>query len=107
MECSNCLEEKPASSFNAESFSPDVCFHCRVSSVSWANPLKSAQGDDAWRHDTIKDFQRRQVAEAKENGLDPIPAWHNTNTGTTAAGMKKIQEAHKKQAATKGSTLAV
>lgn len=91
MMCTTCREEKPASSFNAESFTPDVCFRCRVSSIGFANPLKSAQGDDAWRHDTIKAFQRRQIAEAAENGYEAVPAWHKTNTGPSPAGLKKLQ----------------
>ena len=91
MICSNCLDHKPASSFNAESFTPDVCFRCRVSSVGFTNPLKAASGEDAWRHDTLKDFGRRQVAEAAENGLEAIPAWHNTNTGPAPSTLKKMQ----------------
>lgn len=81
MICTSCQEEKPASSFNAESFTPDVCFRCRVSSVGFTNPIKSGQGEDQWRHSSIRESVRKSVAEAKANGLDPVPK--NTAGGYT------------------------
>lgn len=73
MICEDCGETKPASSFNAESFSPTTCFKCRVSSVSFGNPIKSGQGADQWRHTTIRESVRKDVADARANGLDPVP----------------------------------
>lgn len=73
MICSNCGENKPASKFNKDSFSPTMCFRCRVSGVAFTNPVKSGQGADVWRHDTLKEFGRRTVEEGRKNGLDPVP----------------------------------
>lgn len=73
MICEHCGENKPASAFNPESFSPTTCFRCRVSGVSFANPIKSGQGEDQWRHSTIRESVRQQVSEARANGLDPVP----------------------------------
>lgn len=73
MRCEDCGEERPESSFNAESFSPMTCFRCRVRGIGFTNPIKSGQGDDQWRHSTIRESARIQVAEAKSNGLDPVP----------------------------------
>ena len=95
MICSNCRTDQPASRFNPDSFSSDVCFRCRVSSVAWTNPIKSGQGEDQWRHSTLAESARNIVKEGRENGLDPIPVG-NVSTGTTAGGMKRLQEAHKK-----------
>ena len=92
--CTTCLEEKPDSKFNAECFTPDVCFRCRVSGVAFTNPIKSGQGDDQWRHSTIAEHNREIVTEGRKNGLDPVPVG-NVSTGTTAGGMKRLQDAHK------------
>lgn len=73
MVCDTCGIDKDVSKFNVESFSPDTCFSCRVRGVSFANPIKSAQGEDQWRHSTIAEFGRNQVAEAAENGLEAVP----------------------------------
>lgn len=73
MICSNCQRNLPADKFNPDCHTPDVCFRCRVSSISYTNPIKSGQGDDMWRHDTIRGSVRRQVDEARANGLDPVP----------------------------------
>lgn len=92
MECDNCSRSLPISKFDLTGRDPETCFRCRVESISFTNPIKSGQGDDAWRHDTIRGFQRRQIQEAADNNLEAIPAWHTTGTGTTAGSMKRLSD---------------
>lgn len=92
MECVDCGKEKPASSFNAESFSPKTCFRCRVSGVSFTNPIKTGQGEDQWRHSTIKESNRLQIKEAKDNGLDPVPAKSAGGYTPSAKQLDKLKQ---------------
>jgi len=80
MRCEDCGEDKPASSFNAESFSPTTCFRCRVQGVAFTNPIKSGQGVDQWRHTTIAEHNRTQIAEAMANGLERPEPKHTSST---------------------------
>ena len=93
MICDTCGIEKDADKFNPESFSPGTCFRCRVSGISMTNPIKTGQGEDQWRHSTIREFCRNQVAEAASNGLEAVPV--NTAGGYTPTKkqMDKIAKA--------------
>lgn len=92
IECDNCGRELPIGKFDLSGRDPGTCFKCRVSTISFTNPIKTGQGDDAWRHDTIRDYQRRKVAEAAEQGHEAIPAWHTTGTGTTSGSMQRLSD---------------
>jgi hypothetical protein len=95
MICTECGKDKDTKSFNPECGSPTVCFRCRVTSVG----IGFNGNREFFHNDTVKAFQERTVREGRANGLDPIPAWHNTNTGPTPGGLKKLKETHKKLAA--------
>lgn len=99
MTCDTCGRTLGKDRFNPDCQTPLTCFGCRVRTVN----IGFGGHREFFHNDTIKSFQERQVAEAKSNGLNPIPAWHNTNTGTTSGGMKKLQQAHKELADSKGS----
>lgn len=93
IECNTCGRPKPESNYNPESFSPDTCFKCRVRGVAFTNPIKTGQGEDQWRHSTIAEACRNQVAEAASNGLEAVPV--NTAGGYTPTKkqMDKIAKA--------------
>jgi hypothetical protein len=103
MICNSCGKDKATSQFNLDGPSPDICFKCRLSSVS----IGFGGHREFFHNDTVKAFQERQVAEGRANGLDPIPAWHNTNTGTTAGGMERLKKHHKNLAESKGTKNAI
>lgn len=93
MKCDTCETEKPDSAFNAESFSPLTCFKCRTQGVSFTNPIKSGQGEDQWRHSTVSESVRTQVAEAKSNGLEPVPKHTAGGYTPSAKQLDKIKKA--------------
>lgn len=55
-------------------------------------PAKSADAD-SWRHDTIRDSNRRTVEEARANGLDPVPVHTAAHAGLNAKQEAKIKKA--------------
>lgn len=90
MICDTCGKEKDLGQFNLGGPSPETCFKCRVSSVS----VGFGGNREFFHNDTLKGFQERTVKEGRANGLDPVPAWHTTGTGTTAGGMARLKKAH-------------
>lgn len=72
--CTDCGNEAPISRFNAESFSPTVCFKCRVSGVSIGfGGYKSSFHGDGLVGGTIASDNRNTVAEGLAQGHDPVP----------------------------------
>ena len=88
MICSECGKEKDTGSFNPECSSPTVCFRCRVSSVQ----IGFGGYQDQFHEGTNAERQRTAIKEAKDNGHDPVPAWTNTYTGSTAGSHKKLAD---------------
>ena len=91
--CDTCHTAKPESQFRADCFSPNTCFSCRVNGISFTNPIKTGQGEDQWRHSTIAEYCRNQVAEAAENGLEAVPVKTAGGYAPSAKQMSKIKEA--------------
>ena len=74
MVCSDCGNEAPLSKFNAESFSPTVCFKCRVSGVSIGfGGYRSAFHGDGLVGGTIASDVKNTIAEGRALGHDPVP----------------------------------
>lgn len=93
VECTSCNELWPEDRFNRDCSSPDWCFRCRSKTLQVA----FAGGREMFHGQTTKEFNEQQVAEARKNGLDPVPidtggAW---NAGS-ASSLKKIGEVSKK-----------
>jgi len=74
MICSECQREVSQDRFNPESFSPDVCFKCRVSGVSigFGGYRESFHGDNLVGG-TIASDVRDTVAKGRAEGHDPVP----------------------------------
>jgi hypothetical protein len=72
--CTDCGNEAPISKFNDESFSPTVCFKCRVSGVSigFGGYKESFHGDGLVGGTVASDI-RHTVAEGRAQGHDPVP----------------------------------
>jgi hypothetical protein len=75
MVCSDCRKEVPQDRFNPDSFSPGVCFKCRVSGVSigFGGYKDSFHGDNLVGGTVASDV-RNTVAEGRAQGHDPVPA---------------------------------
>lgn len=72
--CTDCGNEAPISKFNSESFSPTVCFKCRVGGVSIGfGGYKSSFHGDGLVGGTIASDNRNTVAEGRAQGHDPVP----------------------------------
>ena len=91
--CDTCHTAKDESKFRADCFSPNTCFSCRVGGVAFTNPIKSGQGEDQWRHSTIAEYNRIQVAEAAANGLEAVPKHTAGGYTPSAKQMDKIKKA--------------
>jgi hypothetical protein len=75
MVCTDCGKEAPLSKFNDESFSPSVCFKCRVSGISIGfGGYKEAFHGDNLHGGTIASDVKHTVAEGRALGHDPVPA---------------------------------
>lgn len=89
MKCTECGRIWPKDRFNEHCSSPTVCFKCRSRSFGIFIPHR-----EHFHNTTDREAQRLQVAEAKANGAEAIPAWHKTFT----AGGLPGQEARLKKA---------
>lgn len=94
MICTECDTEWPVDRFCQDGPNPTVCFRCRVQTVNLGYGGYRQQFHDG----TIAERQRRQIAEARSNGLDPIPAWDKAlpNTGS-AYSLKRLEAHHAKK----------
>jgi len=90
MICSECQQSKSHSAFNAECFSPTVCFRCRVSSIG----IGFGGHREQFHGQTIKEFQDETIKLGRANGLDP-ELKTNHGSGLTANQMAKVTEAVK------------
>ena len=93
MVCAKCEQEWDDDRFNAECPQPDWCFRCRSKSIG----VSFSGGKEQFHSFTTKEFNEKQISEARKNGLDPVPvetgkAWNAGAAGT----MKKIGEVSKK-----------
>lgn len=88
--CSECHESKPLSAFNAECFTPTVCFRCRVSSIG----IGFSGHREQFHGTTIKESQDEIIRLGRANGLDP-ELKTNHGAGLTAGQMAKVTEAVK------------
>jgi hypothetical protein len=72
--CTDCGKEAPLDRFNADSFSPTVCFKCRVSGVSigFGGYRSSFHGDNLVGG-TIASDVKHTIAEGRAQGHDPVP----------------------------------
>jgi len=69
--CAACDEDRPIEKFNDESLTPNVCFRCKTRSVAVGGHLEG--GKDFFHNTTVREGQRRTVAEAAANGIEAIP----------------------------------
>ena len=72
--CADCRKELPTSKFNEQSFSPDVCFKCRISGVSigFGGYREAFHGDNLVGGTIASDVQHT-IAEGRAQGHDPVP----------------------------------
>lgn len=75
--CTTCERELPLDRFNPTRGS--ICFACHVKGVGFG--YVDPGGRKAFHGPTITERRTRAVAEARANGLDPVPAWHKPYTG--------------------------
>lgn len=93
--CTDCGNELPKDKFNPESFSPTVCFKCRVSGIR----LGYTAGREAFHGDslvggTIKSDTEHTLREARANGHDPVPVSSGVSHGpSTTAQMDRLRTA--------------
>lgn len=90
MICSECQQPKDSSAFNAECFTPTVCFKCRVSSIK----IGFGGHRETFHSTTIKESQDEIVRMGRANGLDP-ELKTNHGAGLTAGQMAKVSSAVK------------
>lgn len=84
--CPSCAREWPEDRFRPE-FSD--CFACRAKTIGVTYGYRGRQQF----HDVnIKEYNDRQVAEARANGADPVPAV----SATTAVPTKRLMDDLKK-----------
>lgn len=74
MICSDCGKEVPLTKFNPDSFSPDVCFKCRVSGVSIGfGGYRDAFHGDSLVGGTVASDVAHTIEEGRALGHDPVP----------------------------------
>ncbi len=91
--CTECGQPRPNSKFNPESFSPTVCFRCRVSGVSVGFGGYRDQFHGNEMGGTIAESNRRTIAEARSQGHDPVPVSRGVSHGLTAGQMSRLKTA--------------
>lgn len=98
IECASCHVSWPADRFIAKSAD---CFRCRAQSLQFNY---GSRGRDNFHGHTVKEFNDRQVREARANGLDPVPA-RTAATGVPSSGMmRKLESTLKGNPSGKAST---
>lgn len=83
--CPSCNQ-----SWSEDRFNPSFpeCFRCRSQSVAVSFGVRGK----AQFHDiTIKEYNDRQVREARANGLDPVPAHSAGGFSPLASGVNKLK----------------
>ncbi len=103
MICVDCEKSWPADRFNAGCGSPRSCFRCRSSSISMG-----VQGEGNYFTEfTDKERRDRTWAEARANGMEPVPS-NPAGVSVSAYALKTIAGASKSAGAFgfKGSNVA-
>ena len=93
MICSDCGKDLPEEKFNSESFSPDVCFKCRVQGIR----LGFTAGRESFHGDslvggTIRSDNEHTVKTARENGHDPVPVKTAGGVGVSANELNRLKD---------------
>lgn len=91
-QCDTCGEHRPTDKYTADSFSPDTCFKCRVSTVKmgFAAGRESFHGDTL-HGGTIRSDNEHTVKLARENGHDPVPMKTAGGVGVSAKELNKLK----------------
>lgn len=87
--CPSCHITWPEDRFNPKF--PD-CFRCRAAGVSFTYGVGGKEAKQQFHDTTIKEFNDRQIREAKANGIDAVPV----HTATTAAPTGKMLDTLKR-----------
>ena len=96
MECTECGNELPTEKFNPESFTPTVCFRCRVSSVKLGfGGHRAAFHGDTLVGGTIASDNRATVESARANGHDPVPIGA-PGVGVSGSELSRLKKIHSK-----------
>jgi len=88
-DCTSCGHAWPLDRFNENT---NVCFRCRARSLQFNY---GTRGRDGFHDHTVKEFNDRQVAEARANGLDPQPVVTAANPGPTVGSYNRLATALK------------
>jgi hypothetical protein len=91
--CVQCETDQPDSKFNAESFSPEMCFRCRVSGVSigFGGYQKQFRGEELYGG-TLASDNRHTVESARALGHDPVPVSKGVSHGLTANQTERLKK---------------
>lgn len=94
-ECTECGKEQPSGKFNPDSFSPTVCFSCRISGVSigFGGYRASFHGENLVGG-TISSDNRAMVETARANGHDPVPVKTAGGVGVNNTELKRLRKLH-------------
>ena len=72
--CSECGKKLPPSKFNDESFTPGICFKCRITNISIGfGGYREAFHGDNLHGGTIASDVRHTISEGRALGHDPVP----------------------------------
>jgi hypothetical protein len=90
--CAGCGKEQPYNKYNAESFSPEHCFKCRISSVRMGFTAgKSTFHGDTLVGGTIASDNRNTVDMARSQGHDPVPQKTAGGVGVSAKELNRLK----------------
>ena len=96
MECTECGKMLPADKFNPESYSPTVCFKCRIQGVKLGfGGRREAFHGDTLVGGTIRSDNEATVKAAREQGHDPVPA-KAPGVGVSAKDLSRLKKIHSK-----------
>jgi hypothetical protein len=92
-QCDTCGELRPTDKFTADSFSPDTCFKCRVSTVRMGFTAgKATFHGDNLVGGTIASDNRHMVDLARSNGHDPVPVATAGGVGVSAKELSRLKK---------------
>jgi hypothetical protein len=85
--CVGCDTSWPADRFNGVSA---YCFKCRIATLEFSYGPRQKAG---FHDHTLKEFNDRQIREARANGLDPQPVHTKSTAVPSAGGFDKLSKA--------------